>query len=379
MHNKSLIVSLISIALASCGDSSERSKSMEFIKEATLPDNISQPTVTLLQNGNLLLNGGCVEFSEDNRCITASNKSFIIDSSSGDIVPVSTMSESRYQANSVLLNNGNVLIYGNNINGANNSATYEVFNTPTKTYDLSGNMSEIRDGGEAVAIDDKAYIIGGYGGLIGGKGIEVYDSTTNSMYLADARLNTGLAFRYSVKLPNNKILIAGGFFRGQGIKSTVKNSYVYSPDTDSIIRSEDFFEPIANNSSNHLPSRYFDVGNNNVCVYLKTIHKSYLYNYNTNKWGTLCLSSGYTPDGYMNGKYIHIGLPNQVYYDEADSYTPDLGDGPGISDVISLTADRVTGMSVKSDNIYDDNCNCYIHEATSFVTYKLLAPNKENK
>lgn len=122
------------------------------------------------------------------------------------------MSVNRYYHSAILLNNGNVVIFG----GVASSTVYkstEIYDPQTGNFQIYGNMNAQRMLPFTVKLSDTKFLI------IGGSSIpafttylssvEILDSSNNSFTLSGS-MNTARLIGAANLLSNNKVLVIGG-------------------------------------------------------------------------------------------------------------------------------------------------------------------------
>jgi len=135
--------------------------------------NFSYQTMTLLNNGKVLVAGGydsCL-----NGCATPYlNSAELFDPVSRVFSPTGSLSVVRAFATAVLLNDGSVLVVGGG-NAAGQAGTAEVYDASSGVFTAAGAMETTRSGNTATLLTDgTVLIVGGAGPLASA---ELYEST----------------------------------------------------------------------------------------------------------------------------------------------------------------------------------------------------------
>lgn len=102
-----------------------------------------------------------------------------------------------------LMNNGRVLIIGGNTEKS--SRTAEIFDPKTNKFKLIRNKSYVSHSGHSSYLLKSGKVL-----IIDGTGIEIFDPKINKFVLLNKMIVPRIKFS-SVLLPNEKVLIAGGF------------------------------------------------------------------------------------------------------------------------------------------------------------------------
>ncbi len=154
-------------------------------------------TATLLNNGKVLIAGGCCSISSAE----------MYDPTTGTFTATGSMTTARESQTATLLNNGKVLITG----GYNGSflSSAELYDPSTGTFTATGSMTTGRYDHTATLLNNgKVLIAGGYDGSFLSSA-ELYDPSTGT-FTATGSMTTG-RYDYTATLLNNgKVLVAGG-------------------------------------------------------------------------------------------------------------------------------------------------------------------------
>jgi hypothetical protein len=163
-------------------------------------------------------------------CGKSNNQTSI--NTAGKLESVSDMEYPRSGHTSTLLNNGSVLIAGGMEKNKSFHNTTEIFNTETKKFVLSGNMSEKRVGHLAVLLKDgRVLIAGGFGenGIL--KSSEIYNPETG-VFEKTSNMNFERGDFTATKLLNGDILITGG----EGKESALSSAEIYNTGSGTFVK-----------------------------------------------------------------------------------------------------------------------------------------------
>jgi YVTN family beta-propeller protein len=192
---------------------------------ATGPMNIarSNPTVTLLQNGQVLVAGG---FDGSNPLASAE----LYDPNTGLFtVTAGPMSAPRYVHTATLLPNGQVLITGGQSTAAT-LASAELYNPATGTFSLTGPMTTPRQNQTATLLQNgQVLVAGGNDSSSPLASAELYDPTTGSFTATNGPMGTARYVPNAALLPNGQVLIAGGITNPN--PTYVASAELYDPTT----------------------------------------------------------------------------------------------------------------------------------------------------
>jgi len=163
-------------------------------------------TATPLQNGNVLVEGGC----NKGNCTTVTKTAEIYNPRTGQWTATGAMKIARDYHTATLLSNGKVLVTGGyTIAGASNSV--EMYDPATAMWTSVAAMVNPRALHSATALPDgRAVIAGGVVGYLPSDQAEMYDPALNAWTPA-ANLNTKRAGPLAVLLPTGQVMIAGGY------------------------------------------------------------------------------------------------------------------------------------------------------------------------
>jgi hypothetical protein len=189
-------------------------------------------TATLLSNGKVLIAGG----TDDNNPTSPLSTAELFDPKTGSFSATSPMVNHRAIHTATILPSGKVLLAGGY--GYSEENTAEVFDPATNTFAAASLMTAKRGGHSAVALANGTVLI--MGGvtpcslLVGFfcydrylSSAEVYDPSTNS-FTATGSMHVGRRLASTVVLKNNKVFVVGGadeLGSGPIMASTVAETY----------------------------------------------------------------------------------------------------------------------------------------------------------
>jgi hypothetical protein len=181
-------------------------------------------TATLLPDGKVLLAGGASASYCGVSCYLANAE--LYDPISHTFSLTGDMTGPRAGANSILLQNGDVLIVGGNEeSGSEKAATAELYHPSTRKFSVTGSM---HSGGSPVLLSMKS----GKVLALSDAGGEIYDPGTGRFTVAGhssfARAKFGVAL-----LPDGRSLIAGGQLGGAWRPGTATTE-IYDPNTGAL-------------------------------------------------------------------------------------------------------------------------------------------------
>lgn len=186
-------------------------------------------TATLLADGRVLAVGGVTADSEP----AASTE--VYDASSSAWTAAGNLAEARRHHTATLLTDGSVLVTGGNSLGAAESiiamASAERYDPGTASWSGAGQMLAGRVNHTATLLSDGTVLVAG-GEIAAGEGFrrlasaERYDPRTGS-WTATGRMVGARAYHTAILLPDDKVLVAGGFDDGDDLAS----AELYDPRT----------------------------------------------------------------------------------------------------------------------------------------------------
>jgi len=181
------------------------------------------PTVTLLDNGKVLVVGG---YTYDSDCCALASAE-IYDPATGTFSPTGSLSTARRNSTATLLNNGKVLIAGG-YNGVNIDAP-EIYNPFTGKFSVTGSMGTPRRFPTAnLLLGKNVLVVGGYGEnnsvLVSAS---LYDPEAGTFSNTTGSMNTPTGRQTSTLLIDGKVLIAGGY----NLVNVLSSAQLYDPIT----------------------------------------------------------------------------------------------------------------------------------------------------
>jgi hypothetical protein len=183
----------------------------------------SNPTLALLQNGQVLVTGG----QSSTGSILASAE--LYDPNTGVFTPTtSPMNAARYVHTATLLPNGQVLITG----GQGSSATLqsaELYNPATGTFSLTNSMTTPRSNQTATLLPNGQVLIAGGSAPSAPSSAELYNPSTG-VFTATGSMGTDRYVANAALLPNGLVLIAGGI--SIPANTYLSSAELYNPATE---------------------------------------------------------------------------------------------------------------------------------------------------
>lgn len=164
-------------------------------------------TATLLQNGLVLITGGCATCEGD---ATAFASAELYNPATGTFALTGSMNVARYLHTATLLPSGLVLIAGGETAGGGvGSTSAELYNPATGTFTSTGSMNVAREQFTATLLQNGTVLIaGGAGGLWGVSSAEVYNPATGA-FTSIGPMNDPHYGHTATLLPNGSVLVAG--------------------------------------------------------------------------------------------------------------------------------------------------------------------------
>ena len=145
---------------------------------------ISGAAMTLLNNGNVLITGGCIK--DDFPNLKLAENSEIYNYNAGKFEVISKMLIPRTKHTSILLDNGNVLIFGGYDSKQKKIYDVEEFDIKTKSFKYAATLPALDNGSwhSFIKIDNSKFLLLGY--VFNKNGREhimtIYDRKTNNFY-----------------------------------------------------------------------------------------------------------------------------------------------------------------------------------------------------
>ena len=175
----------------------------------------------LLNNGKVLVFGG----NDGAISPTAYNSAELYNPSGGAWINTGNMIEQRYEMASALLPNGNVIAIGGQFGNFYGSMTSEIYDVNNGTWYKADSMGRVRYGHRAVKLNSGKILIAG--GLPATNTAEIYDPAANSWTYA-ATMNIERHEGITLTLLNNgKVLAAGG-----NSSQALNTAEIYDPTTN---------------------------------------------------------------------------------------------------------------------------------------------------
>jgi hypothetical protein len=190
-------------------------------------------TATLLQDGSVLVAGGCTldgcEMSEEGA--TAE----LYDPPSRSFAETGSMSTERVSHTATLLHDGRVLVAGG-WDQEEVLSSAEVYDPGTGAFSTTEDMATPRAAHTASLLPDgRVLLAGGYDGERSMPEAEVYDPQTNS-FAPTGGMNTARSAHAAAPLPDGRVLVTGGIDAGDTV---VANAEIYDPDEGRFVAADD--------------------------------------------------------------------------------------------------------------------------------------------
>ncbi len=198
----------------------------------------TQHTATLLNNGLVLLAGGC---QADNVCPLSTAE--LYDPATGTFTLTGSLNVARYNHTATLLPNGMVLIAGGCVGGyCTPTGSAELYNPATGTFTLTGSLNTARNGHTATLLPNGQVLMAGGGGCYYQttscplQSAELYNPTTGTFAYTSGYNANPLAGGSMVQtnmqsprvghtatlLPNGLVVITGGYAGSSDISSSAE-------------------------------------------------------------------------------------------------------------------------------------------------------------
>lgn len=174
------------------------------------------PAMALMGNGKVLVAGGYGGgFGQG----VFRNSAEIYDPATRRWTPTTSMRDCRLQATTTVLNSGKILVVGGTGCTGGSQNTAEIYDPATASWSVTANMANPRAAHSATLLADGRVLV------VGGRSTNgVVDTIWNSAEIFNpvggtwtnvGFLNTGRSFHTSGRLPNGKVLVAGGYCQNQ--------------------------------------------------------------------------------------------------------------------------------------------------------------------
>ena len=185
-------------------------------------------TSTLLQNGQILVTGGCI----DQGCEIRSAKSEIYDPASKSFTTIQDMIKARVSHTATLLPNGKVLIAGGwTPTGVTGDA--ELYDPETQSFESTGNMNTPRGGHTAILLNHGSVLIAGGGNSQGEMSFsEIYDPK-KGRFIETGSMQMARGAHIAVLLKDGRVLVAGGRNKQDQVLASAE---IFDPKTRTFVR-----------------------------------------------------------------------------------------------------------------------------------------------
>jgi hypothetical protein len=210
--------------------SSSSAHAQTFVPTGSMTSPRLVHTATLLNNGKVLIMGGCNNFYvAEPGCVYDSAE--LYDPATGSFTPTGSMTTPRYFPTATLLSNGKVLIAGGH-SGSEAIATAELYDPATGTFTATGSMTISRHAATATRLNDgKVLVAGGWTGGATGHVVdsaELYEPTTGT-FTTTGSMTTVRSSQAATLLNDGKVLLTGGNLGRWG--AVVASAELYDPMT----------------------------------------------------------------------------------------------------------------------------------------------------
>jgi hypothetical protein len=173
-------------------------------------------TATLLNDGTVLITGGASGSWCSASCYLATAE--LYDPATNTFTRVGDMTEQRAGAQAILLQNGDVLIVGGNLNSGNAPiTTAELYHPSTRIFSRAGSMPE----GIVMPLKDGKLL------FLRDSGADLYNPSTGRITSA-CNFSTPSSRYGAALLPNSKVLLVGGQVDGAS-GPQVNTTEIYAP------------------------------------------------------------------------------------------------------------------------------------------------------
>ncbi len=204
----------------------------------TLVTHRSQHTATLLNNGLVLLAGGC---QADNVCPLAAAE--LYNPATGTFTSTGSLNTARYEHTATLLPNGTVLIAGGCVGTyCTPTASAELYNPATGIFTPTGSLNTARNAHTATLLPDGQVLIAGGGGCYYStsncplQSAELYNPATGTFVyttgyngnplvggtLVQSTMTVTRVGHTATLLPNGLVVIAGGYVGSSDITNSAE-------------------------------------------------------------------------------------------------------------------------------------------------------------
>ena len=207
-----------------------------LMRFATMRTIRASHSATLLEDGRVLLAGGCVEHSCEG--ITAETE--LLDPASAESAPGPAMTEPRVGHGSVVLPDGRLFVIGGFGEGSV-TATTEFLDPGAEAFTPGPSMAEPRADPTALLLDDGTVLVaGGFDGRSPLASAEIFDPASNT-FRATGSLGIARTSQVGLVLADGRVLVAGGNAgtdggSGSDVQATAE---LYDPATETWVATGD--------------------------------------------------------------------------------------------------------------------------------------------
>ena len=210
-------------------------------------------TITMLQDGSVLLTGGVQNVGYRSQLASAE----IYDPATGAFSATGSMSTPREGHSATMLRDGRVLIVGGSPNGVQTLGSAEIYDPSSGGFSPTGHLNQPRVAHVAALLGAGKVLIagGGRGGMPGGyisyDTAEVYDPATRSFTAMGAHMKGDRVGAAAVKLSDGRVLIVGGK-SGRVVTGRQPNLFsltplntaeIFDPESGTFVRTGDMSAP----------------------------------------------------------------------------------------------------------------------------------------
>jgi N-acetylneuraminic acid mutarotase len=215
MRRSTVLAVVALLCVTACGGGGGSTANTWSSVASTLADRGYGPAATLLPNGRVLLTGGTDGTVLDFAPLASTE---IYDPVADQWSSGASMANPRAYHTVTLLQNGKVLVAGGSVaGGIGNSVTAnaELYDPSTNRWSQAGNMANARSNHTATLLrDGKVLVAGGFGAVVAGErgtaSAELYDPSSNT-WSSTTSMATARLYHTATLLPNGKVLVAGAY------------------------------------------------------------------------------------------------------------------------------------------------------------------------
>jgi N-acetylneuraminic acid mutarotase len=181
-------------------------------------------TATLLPSGKVLVVGGAL-------VTESAGTAELYDPATGSWIPTGRLNTARSGFTATLLATGKVLVAGGVGNSDETLASVELYDPSTETWSFTGNLITGRFFHTATPLPDRRILV------VAGWTDDFFQTVTSTAELYDpiagiwsstARINEARVFHTATRLPDGKVLVAGGY-RDNHVQYPGSNGIFYVP------------------------------------------------------------------------------------------------------------------------------------------------------